>query len=209
IPLRARQSLSRLFSSKTNHEHKSFVCHYCLHRFSKEYNLKKHLPDCSTHAPCRISFPSTKPKKKKQSQDENEEDIECIEDLLEIEEKDEGLAENILTFTNVQHEYPVIFALYVNFESFIVKDTELKDLHEPSGFCCLRVSTKPEHNNNQAFVYSGLDVMRNFFSHLEKEHSEINAILDKNESMLPLTDDEKSEYEEATHCTNCDREFTR
>src|SRR5207253_5876902 len=125
---------------KTIHNGKIFVCHYCLHRFYKEYALKKHLPDCSSHAPCRISFPSTNPKKKKQSADERQEEIEAIEDLLELEEKDEAIPENILTFTNVQHEFPVLFALYIDFESFIVKDSEQKHLHEPSGFGCLRVS---------------------------------------------------------------------
>ena len=136
------KNLSKLFNSRTKHSHRLFVCPYCLHRFYKEYCLQRHLPDCSTNKPCVITFPSGKPKKK--SKDEQEEDIETIEQHMGIDADvvSDELPDNILTFKQEQNEFPVPFALYIDFEAFIVKDSSDsdKDHHEPSGFtACLRV----------------------------------------------------------------------
>src|SRR5207244_7166475 len=74
---------------------------------------------------------------------------------------------------------------------------------------CLRISSLKEHSNMEVFVYSGPHVMRTFFSHIEKEHDEINTILSRNEAMFPLMDEENEEYRAATRCKNCDGEFVR
>src|ERR1043165_9552172 len=60
------KDMSRLFNSSTKHEHKIFVCPFCLHRFTKDFRLKKHLPHCSKHAACVISFPSGEKKQSKE-----------------------------------------------------------------------------------------------------------------------------------------------
>ena len=206
------KNLSRLFSSQSNHNGRIFVCPYCLHRFFKEYCLQRHLPDCGTNKPCVITFPSNKVKPKKKSIDEREEDIETIEEHMGIDAdlKSDDLPENVLTFNQEQNSFPVLFALYIDFESFMVKDMSDVNIdhHEPSGFACLRVSAMPEHNNNEVYVYSGPDVMEHFFEHIKKEHKEINKILDKNESMLPLDDEQKEEYYSAKRCNNCNKDFS-
>ena len=51
-----------------------------------------------------------------------------------------------------------------------------------------------DHNINDVYVYSGLDVMDHFFKHINREHQEICEILEKNEAMLPLDDHEVEEY---------------
>ena len=51
------QSLSKLVGSRTKHRHKTFVCYYCLHPFTKECQLKEHLPVCSRHEPQQIIYP--------------------------------------------------------------------------------------------------------------------------------------------------------
>ena len=206
------KNLSRLFSSRTKREHQIFVCPYCLHRFYKDFCLQRHLPDCSTNPPCAITFPSSKVKPKKKNKDEKEEDIETIEEHMGIDAdlKSDELPENILTFNQEQNEFPVPFVLYIDFEAFIMKDSSDpdKDHHEPSGFASLRVSSMPEFNKNEVYVYSGPDVMDNFFSHIKKEHKEICQILDKNESMIPMTVDEKNLYAAAKICNTCRNEYS-
>ena len=64
------------------------------------------------------------------------------------------------------------------------------DTHVPSGFCCLTVSTFPEYNNEKPYVYSGSNVMDEFFKYLKREQARINKILAKNEPMKPLTADQ-------------------
>jgi hypothetical protein len=39
-----------------------YVCPHYLHRFWNQHLLDHHLPDCSTHKPCIITFPSAKPR---------------------------------------------------------------------------------------------------------------------------------------------------
>ena len=51
------QSLSRLIGNRTKHRHRTFICDYCLHPFSKERHLKEHLPICSRHEPQQIIYP--------------------------------------------------------------------------------------------------------------------------------------------------------
>jgi len=51
------RSLSRLVAHRTNHKCKTYVCHNCLHPFSKEDILNKHISLCSQHEPQQIVYP--------------------------------------------------------------------------------------------------------------------------------------------------------
>ena len=51
------RSLSQLVGDRTNHQHKTHVCHYCLHPFSKEDALRDHVPVCGRHQPKQIVYP--------------------------------------------------------------------------------------------------------------------------------------------------------
>jgi len=51
------RSLSRLVAHRTKHNPKTYVCHYCLHPFSKEDLLNEHLPICSQHKPQQVVYP--------------------------------------------------------------------------------------------------------------------------------------------------------
>src|SRR6218665_173440 len=46
------------------------------------------------------------------------------------------------------------------------------DTHVPSGFCCLTVSTFPEYNNEIPYVYSGSNIMDEFFKYLKYDTCE-------------------------------------
>jgi hypothetical protein len=119
--------------------------------------------------------------------------------------------DNILRFKQVKNIHRVPFVLYVDFESFIkkgVKDVEDKDIHEPSGFCCLRVSSFDFLNNEIAYVYSGPDVMSHFYDHIMKEHQAINDILSLQKPMMKISPDELKLYHDAKVCGTCKQAFT-
>ena len=54
---------SRLFGHLTNHQHKTFYCYRCLHRFSSEELLKEHKQCCKNHQIQIIKMPSEKQNK--------------------------------------------------------------------------------------------------------------------------------------------------
>jgi hypothetical protein len=50
--------------------------------------------------------------------------------------------------------------------------------------------------------------MEHFFDYLMKESREIAGILGKNTPMMPLTEDEIKQYQDATECPSCKNKFT-
>jgi len=102
------------------------------------------------------------------------------------------------------------FAIYCDFESFLVPDSEIKNVvntHVASGYCCHTVSKFKEYET-APMLYSDADVMGHFFQHLLNEHDRIFSILSKNEPMKPLTAEQMSQHDEATMCSTCDKPFT-
>src|SRR6267154_1206889 len=203
---------SKLLHSLTNHNGVVHVCFNCFRSFYTEDKLKRHRPECIKHAPLRITFPSTQIRKSKRveekEEEEEESDHETLEEALGIDDdvrvEDNGnKPENILEFNQFKNTFMVPFVLYVDFETFIkkgVEDDETEDVHEPSGFCCLRVSSFDFLNNEKAHVYSGPDVMHHFYEHVMKEHRVINDILSLQRPMAKLSDDEQKRYDAATVC---------
>jgi len=99
--------------------------------------------------------------------------------------------------------FPVPFALYADFESFITPSGE----HVPSGFCCLRVSKFPQYDH-KIHTYSGDNVVQEFLKYVTGEQTEIDSILSSNNSMNPLTDRERLAHNAATICSTCENKFT-
>ena len=86
-----------------------------------------------------------------------------------------------------------------------VKNIQQK--HEVSGFFMLRVSTEPALNKCEPVLYSGDNVMEEFYRQLKKEREEIDFYLRTNLPMEPLTPDEQKTYNEAKNCQQCDKPF--
>src|SRR6218665_1800992 len=175
------RNLSRLLAARNSHVGKSYPCPYCLYCFSKEEGLENHIDDCGKHGLQNVQYPSPD--------------------------------NNVLTYSNRQNEMALPFSLYADFECFLdsSKKTEGKfyDTHVPSGFCCLTVSTFPEYNNEKPYVYSGSNVMDEFFKYLKREQARIKKILAKNELMKPLTDDQTIKYDTCENCPSCDTALTK
>src|SRR5262249_49803221 len=110
--------------------------------------------------------------------------------------------ENILHFNNVSAMFKVPYVLYADFECFIGED----QVHVPSGFCLYKVSMYGE--KYEPVLYSGPDVMPEFFKALRKEETSINEVMSVNLDMTPLTPDQQRHHSQAITCEACDRKFT-
>ena len=151
------RDLSRLVAGRTKARSKAHVCPYCLYCFTNPNLLKNHIPEewrTTFHPVKKITFPEPK----------DNEDVDF----------------DILRFKNIRRTLPVPFARYCDFESFLVpvkdddstSNTKARELHQPSGFACLRVAQVPEHNE-KLFTYSGDNVMTLFYEHLKDQRSSI------------------------------------
>ena len=116
----------------------------------------------------------------------------------------------VLHYKTTQKEFPVPYVLYVDFESFLVPSADKGSVseHVPSGFCCLKVS-KFDDELFEPYVYSGPDVMTKFYEHVYREQEIIYTKLNIQKDMSPMTDREKSEYENASTCPNCNNPFDK
>ena len=165
------RSLFRLVGDRTNHQHSTHVCPYCLYCFCTEYFLRSHIPECIIHPPQRLEYPSPK--------------------------HDNDTEYNILKFKNFAKTMPVPMILYCNFETFLVPVEDngtaskkvTKELHKPIGVSCLRVAQDPKYTGD-IFTYSGPDVMDVFFNHLKEQEEFISYVLSKVVKMNPLTEEE-------------------
>ena len=175
------KNLSRLVAGRTKHDGQTFVCPYCFHCFRYQPTLEKHIPDCSTHTPQSVTYPT------------------------------EGGQDAVLHYKATQKEFPVPYVLYVDFESFLTPSAGKEDSvgeHVPSGFCCLKVS-KVDDEIFEPFIYSGPNVMSKFYEHVYREQETICAKLDLQKDMIPLTDREKFDYRNASTCSNCQNSFDK
>ena len=171
------KSLSRLVAGRTKYDGKTYVCPYCFHCFRYQHVLNNHIPDCSTHSPQTVTYP-------KEGEDA------------------------VLHYKCNQKEFPVPYVLYVDFESFLAPSADKHSVnkHVPSGFCCLKVS-KFDEEIFEPYIYSGTDVVSKFYEHIFREQETICSRLSIQMHMSPLTDDEKSKYENASTCSNCNGYF--
>ena len=162
------RDLSRLVFGRTKAYSKAHVCQYCLYCFTNPNLLKNHIPECFIHPVQKITFPEPK----------DNEDVDF----------------DILRFKNIRRTLPVPFALYCDFESFLVhvkdddstSNTKARELHQPSGFACLRVAQVPEHNG-KLFTYSGDNVMTVFYEHLKDQEAYIKEVLSEKLPMKQLS----------------------
>ena len=110
---------------------------------------------------------------------------------------------NILKFDKFHFRFPVPFAIYVNFESFLQKDD---DQHVPSGFCVVTSSIFEEHDY-VLYCYTGENVIDEFFAYMHREEQRIRSILSANEPMIDLTPEEEVKHNNATVCCLCNKKF--
>ena len=160
-----------------------YVCPYSLHIFcqnKKKYEI--HLIDSKIHKP----------------------------QVIELLDPDD-VKKNSVSFRNVFKSFPVQFWLYVDFECFVGESDESREnvqqTHEVSGICMLRASTEPTLNNCKPYLYSGENVMEEFYRHLQQEQEEIDFYLRTSLPIKPLTPGEHTQHDDAVECQICHKAF--
>ena len=110
----------------------------------------------------------------------------------------------ILKFKSIVKEQMVPFCFYVDFESFLIKTDENdrdRDIHTPSGFCALRVSSYDHLNHEKPYLYSGEEPMKVFYEYLKAQLKVIDDLLAVNVKMALLTLEEQRAFDAAMRCT--------
>ena len=179
------RSFSRLLNYRTKHKTVTHYCYNCLHGFIRQDLLDEHKELCYKQKAQTTKFP------------EKPEDKE-------------------VKFKSVKKQLPVPFIIYADFESFTEKiDTCQPDpskssttnyqLHTPSGFSYMVVSSAPQHTR-EPVVYRGPNVVETFLNMLMDEHFRINNILKVIHPMI-ITAEQEAAHQGATHCFICDQPF--
>ena len=183
------KSLSRLLSSQlTNHDHAKSFCLNCLNHFPNEEKLKIHEEYCLKNEAIRIEIP------------------------------EKG---TFISFIHHNRSIKVPFVVYADFEAFteeipISKQnekcsfTQKYQKHRPSGFCFLIVCFDKRFKS-KLVVYRAKDdnedVSQKFVEMLEEEIKRIQKEFDFSAKMIPLTKEEQYEFENASVCWICQKEF--
>ena len=142
----------------------------------------------------------------------------CLKNqAIRIEMPEEG---SLVTFIHHNRSIKVPFVVYADFEAFteeipISEQNETFSLqkyqkHKPSGFC-FKIVCFDERFKSKLVVYRAKDdnedVSQKFVEMLEEEIKRIKKEFDFSAKMIPLTKEEQYEFENASVCWICQKEF--
>ena len=183
------KSLSRLLSSQmSKHDHTNVFCLNCLNHFPNEEKLKIHEEYCLKNQAIRIEMP------------------------------EKG---SFISFIHHNRSIKVPFVVYADFEAFTEEIptceqnekfsfTQKYQKHKPSGFC-FKIVCFDERFKSKLVVYRAKDdnedVSQKFVEMLEEEIKRIQKEFDFSAKMIPLTKEEQYEFENASVCWICQKEF--
>ena len=172
-------SLSRLLVDRTHHNGQTHYCNYCLHGFTSEDLLTKHVPLCSPHGPQKIKLPT---------------------------EDEKIYFKN--TFKQLRVPF-VVYADFESYTSKLEEEentteesnTHKYQRHKPSGFCYMVVSEVGQYCKTPV-VYRGDKVVETFLEKLMEEEREIVSIL-KEVKPMNLSPEEEDQFQNAQNCHIC------
>ncbi|KAJ8976357.1 hypothetical protein NQ317_011597 [Molorchus minor] len=190
------KDLSRLVSQQKSKRHGGLhICDGCLQSFTKIEHLKAHEKNDCNHTYTKL--PSTE---------------------IKINKYGESVPENILKFINFERQIPVPFVIYADFESllkpishnepcdsksFTVKVCE----HQPYSFA-FYVKCNFDDKYSKFVIYRGSDAAEVFARKLDETALHLyNTHLKHVKEMLPLSDQEETEYENTLCCHICEKPF--
>ena len=110
--------------------------------------------------------------------------------------------------TNYKKQQEVPFIIYADFKSILEKfdgDEKCKSAyqkHIPISYCWY-VKSSDKTWNHEATIYTSLDCLECFMHDMDLLNDEIRTVFGKEVKMIPLTDDERLQYESVTTCYAC------
>ena len=188
------KNISRLLASKVSkHKSKMYFCPRCLNAFQSETSLEKHLEYCETNEEVKIVMPMDKDGNPK-----------------------------FINFKNFNRKMRVPFVVYADFECYPEKiHTCLPDesesftnqyqKHKPSGFSYLIKSFDDKIFPPELAQYTAEspddDIPQIFVDNLEQDIKKIYNKFKYKKKLGDMSEMDKKEYENATHCHICEKEL--
>ena len=179
----AVKSLSILLRGITSNHDGDYYCLNCFHSYRTENKLNAHKKVCENHDYCNIEMPSSN--------------------------------NNLIKYNQGEKSLKLPFVIYADLECILKKidtcqnnpdlsPTTKINQHIPSGYSIYTSCSFDKYNNKLSY-YRGEDCMRRFCKDL-KGHA-IKIIDFKKKDMIPLTKEEKDNYNKKNICYICKKEF--
>ena len=157
--------------------YKTFVCPYCLHRYTRQDLLDKHKPYCQTHTPQRIEMPSE------------------TEKILKFKHFPKKFPVGFVIYADFE-------CILEKVNPTVDKTTTVVEKHIPCGYCYKIVSTNEKYTQPPV-VYHGENAVTHFLMALNREEQKITKLL-KEVKPMNLTPEDEQAFQRATVCHICD-----
>ena len=179
----AVKNLPGLLKGITSTHEKDFYCLNCFHSYRRKNKLESHKKICENHDYCHVEMPT----------------------------KDN----NIIIYNHGEKSMKVPFIIYADLECLLEKmstcinnpnesSTIKINKHTPSGYSIF-TSCSFDESRNKLNYYRGKDCMKKFCKDL-KEHAKRMINYEK-KKIIPLTKEEKINYNDQQICYICKKEF--
>ena len=177
------KSLSRLLRGISSNHVGDHYCLNCFHSYRTENKLNAHKKICENHDYCNIEMPSPN--------------------------------NNLIKYNQGEKSLKLPFVIYADLECILKKidtcqnnpdlsSTTKINQHIPSGYS-IYTNCSFDKSNNKLSYYRGEDCMKRFCKDL-KDHA--TKIIDfKKKDMIPLTKEEKANYNKENICHICKKDF--
>ena len=177
------KNLSGLLRGITSNHKEDFYCLNCFHSYRTENKLESHKKTCKNHDYCHVEMPT----------------------------KDN----NIIKYNHGEKSMKIPFIIYADLECLLEKmstcinnpnesSTTKINKHTPSGYSIF-TSCSFDESKNKLNYYRGKDCMKKFCKDL-KEHA-TRIINHEKKKIIPLTKEEKMNYNGQKVCYICKKEF--
>jgi len=182
--------MSRLVRSQySKYGHSHFFCPYCLHGCTRQDILDKHVARCQLHGAQRVKMP----------------------------EKGDEKGRDQVRFTKIEYQLRLPFIMYADLESILRKkstcepapttsSTTQHQHHVPCG-SCIYVKSSDNRFFQTPIVNFGEDAVEKFLDQVLATASECRQYLENVIPMEQLTQEQLHEFDTATHCFLCNKEF--
>ena len=181
----AVKNLPGLLKGITSTHEKDFYCLNCFHSYRTKSKLESHKKICANHDYCHVEMPT----------------------------KDN----NIIKYNHGEKYMKVTFIIYADLECLLEKmstfinnsnnsSTTKINKHTPSGYLIF-TSCSFDESKNKLNYYRGKDCMKKFCKDL-KEHA-TGIINYEKKKIIPLTKEEKINYNDQQICYICKKEFDK
>ena len=177
------KSLLGLFTGVTSNHKEDFCCLNCFHSYRTKNKLDAHKKVCENHEYCHIEMPNKDNNKIKYNQGEK------------------SIKLPFIIYADLECLLEKIDTCYNNLEE---SSTTKINHHTPSGYSIF-TNCSFDTSKNKLNYYRGEDCMKRFCKDL-KEHAK-KIINCEKKDLIPLTKEEKEDYNNQKVCYICKKEF--